>query len=79
MQHLADWSVPIAPQRNIDIITDPTAQRDMPTLPKILQVVREIGPIKILGQAHPQQAGKADGNVAVAGKIHQNAQRDSGQ
>ena len=77
--HAPDGAEATTAEWDVNVIADPRAERDVPALPKILQVTREVGPIEILGQIHAEEFGDTDGDVAVAGEIEQNAKRQHRQ
>ena len=66
-----------ASERNVDVIANPSTERDMPALPEFLEIAREIGPTKVLRQSDAEHAGQADGNVTVPTEIEKNADRNN--
>src|ERR1700690_1537449 len=71
--------VPVAPDGDVDIVADPAGERHVPALPEVLQVPCQVGPAEVLRQRDPQEARKANRNVAIPGEIHQDAERDGHQ
>src|ERR1039457_5387426 len=64
-------AVTAAAERDVDVVADPEAERDVPADPEILQVARRIGPVEVLRKADAEYPGAADRDVAVAREIHQ--------
>src|ERR1019366_5956562 len=59
-------ALPAAAERDVDVVADPEAERDVPADPEILQVARRIGPVEVLRKADAEYPGAADRDVAVA-------------
>src|SRR5450432_114902 len=66
-------SMPVSTEWNINIIANPTTQRYMPALPKVLHAAREIRPVKIFRKPNIEQERKSNGDIAVTGKIHEDS------
>ena len=60
----------VPPERNVDIVAHPAAERDMPPLPEVPDVSRKIGPVEIFRQTDPQKARRADRDIGITRKIH---------
>ena len=58
-----------AAQRNINVIPEPSSKRDMPTTPKLCYIPGEIREIKVTHQIDAKQAGRANGNIGISGKV----------
>ena len=74
IQQLPGAPLPVSTQRNIEIVTEPGAERDMPTPPEFRDAAGQIGVPKVLREPEAENPAKADGHVAVAGKIIVNLQ-----
>src|SRR5215831_10451528 len=58
-----------AADRNIDIVTNPRAERDMPAPPELRDARREVWPMKILRQMNAHHAGITDRDVRVPAEV----------
>src|ERR1043166_8205542 len=59
----------LATERNVEIVAQPTRQRDVPALPEFRGRGREIGREEIARQLDAEQLGDAAGDVGIGGKI----------
>ena len=51
----------------------------MPSLPKVLDTGRGVGPVKVWRQANTDHSGQSDGDVAVSAEIEENSKSDRGE
>ena len=56
-------------QRNVNVVSEPAAEGDMPPTPKLGHCTRHIWIIKILKKVKTQHPPKADGHIRVTGEI----------
>ena len=56
-------------QGDIDVVAEPSRQRDVPTTPELGNVAAEIRHVEVPHQPDAEQLGRADGNVAVAREV----------
>lgn len=59
----------VATERNVEVITEPGGQGDVPASPELGDVAGEIGLVEILGQLNAQQAADPPGDIGVAGEV----------
>ncbi|MNF82187.1 hypothetical protein D3C84_644870 [compost metagenome] len=65
----------VTAQRNVQIVAQPTGQRQMPASPEVLDAARKIGAVEVLGEVKAQHQAQADGHGAVAGEVEKQLQR----
>src|SRR5262249_28762758 len=70
---LHEQAAPPAAQRDVDVVADPARQRDVPALPELGDVARDVGVPEVRWQLEPQHAREPDRDVAVAGEVEQDA------
>ena len=58
-----------ASQGDIDIIPEPSSERNMPPAPKLCYVAAEIRHVEVAHQLDTKQLGRAYGNVGIARKV----------
>ena len=58
-----------AAQRNINIIPEPSRQRDVPTAPKLRNITAEIRHVEVPHQLNAEQFGRAYGNVGITREV----------
>lgn len=61
--------VPATAERDVNVVPDPRAERDVPAPPEIADVARKIRPIEILGQPNAHHTSEPDRHVAVAAEV----------
>lgn len=66
---------PVAAQRDIDIVAEPSAEGDMPPPPELRRAPRDIRIIEVLHEVEPEHASETNRHIAVPGKIKVNLQR----
>ena len=54
---------------NVDIVTEPGGEGNVPATPELGDVAAEIGHVEIASQVDAEEFGTADGDVAVAGEV----------
>jgi len=59
----------VSPERDIEIITEPGRQGDMPTMPEFRYGGGLIRPIEIVPEAKTQHLGGAYGNIGISGEV----------
>ena len=59
----------IAAQADIEVVTQPLRQADVPAPPELLRIDGEIGLSEIAHEAKAEHLGNAAGNVRIAGKV----------
>ena len=69
VQDLAGTGAAVATERDIDVVTQPGHQRDMPAAPEITDGGGEIGCAEVLHQLDAEETGTADSNVGVAREV----------
>lgn len=62
-------AVAVAAERNVNVVPNPGAQRNVPARPEITQAGGRVGVIKIFRQTEPEHLGKTEGDVGVAAEI----------
>ena len=65
----APCSVPVAAQRDVQVIPQPARQRHVPAAPELLGILRLVRGIEVLGQIETHEHGDTGGDVRVAGEI----------
>src|SRR5205823_3016347 len=78
IDRLAHRATATAAQRDIDIVTNPGAQGDVPALPEGGQVTRQVRPAEVLRQhdaVHPREANR---HVTVTAEVQQYAGTETG-
>ena len=58
-----------AAERDVDIITEPAAHRDMPALPEICDAVRDKRIVEVFREVEAQHAAEADRHIGITGKV----------
>ena len=64
-----DVALPVTPQGDIQIVTEPAGQGNVPTPPKLLDICRLIWLIKIPRQLDVEHQATAYSHIAITGKI----------
>ena len=68
-----------AAQRNVNVIANPRAERDVPPGPEIAEAGGSVGVVEIFGKAHAEHLGEAERDVGVAAEIEENAGGERGE
>lgn len=63
-------------KRDVQVVSEPSRKRDVPTTPELGDVSREIGHLEIGHQSNAKQACCSDGNVTVAREVTVNLERE---
>ena len=58
-----------AAHREIDIVPEPAAERDVPAVPELREGAGDVGIVEVLLEAEAEHRPKADGHVGIAGEI----------
>ncbi len=66
IQAVTPFRHPVAAERDIDIVSEPCGERNVPAAPELLDRKGEVGAFEIGHQIDPEQLGTADGNIRVA-------------
>lgn len=68
-------------QRDIDVIPEPSRQRDVPTPPELGDVAAEIRHVEVAHQPDPKELRRSDGDVRVAREVAVNleSEEDGGE
>ena len=66
----------IAAKRDINILSKPATERHMPASPEFGDIAAEVGDVEVAHQFDSKQFGRTDGNVAVAGEVSINLERE---
>ena len=69
IQQLPGAPLPVSAKRDIEIIAEPRAERNMPAPPEFRDAARQIGVLEVLRKPESKNPAKADGHVAVAREI----------
>ena len=69
-------AVPVAAQRNVEIVAQPAGERHVPAMPEIGDAEGQIRAAEIHREMEAEQHRHADGHVGVAGKIEEDLQRE---
>ena len=69
--------LPVATQRDIHIIPEPTAEAHVPATPELCDAGGQIGIIEILQEPETQNPAQADGHVGITGEVKINLQAES--
>ena len=67
--------LPIAAQRDVEVVAEPLAERDVPAAPEVGDVRRQIGHAEVLRQVVADHLRRAQGHVRVAGEVAVDLQR----
>ncbi len=62
-------ALPVAAQRDVQVVAQPRRQGDVPTPPELRHTGRLVGGTEVIGKLEPQEKGDANGHVAVAGEV----------
>ena len=65
----AEGDVPVSSKGNVEVVLQPTRERDVPTLPKVGTVGSLIRRVEILGEIESHELGEAYRNVGVSREI----------
>ena len=57
------------PERDVDVVADPAAERDVPASPELRDVSAEVRPVEVLGDHDAEQVAAADGDVGVRREV----------
>ena len=66
---LAHLTLTVASQGDIDIVTNPRRQRDMPATPEIGDTLRTVRGVEVHGETEAQQQGDTDSHITIAREI----------
>ncbi len=69
-------SHPISAQRNVEIVSKPRRQADVPSPPEVGESTRGIGKPEVIGQIESQAQRNADGTDGVAKEIAEDLKRE---
>src|ERR1035438_6643943 len=61
--------LPAAAQGNVEVVAQPTGERDVPAPPEVRHAGRQVRTPEVDREVKSEQLGHADGHVRVAGKI----------
>ena len=78
VEHIAQGLHPVAAQRDIDIIPEPTAQRHVPAAPELGNAAGNEGRVKVFQQVEAENVAQTDGHIAVAREVEVNLQGKGG-
>src|SRR5438067_209974 len=65
----APSSAAIAAQRDIEVITQPTGERDVPARPEFAEAAREVRAVEVDAEVESENARQSDGDARIAGEI----------
>ena len=65
----AAYAVTVAAKRDVEIVAEPSGERDVPSMPELREVAAVIGEGKVLAQTDAEHCCNADADVAVAAEI----------
>lgn len=65
-----------AAQRDIDVIAEPSRQRNVPSAPELGNVAAEIRHVEVAHQPDAEQLRSADGDVGISGEIAVNLESE---
>src|SRR6516162_5125733 len=68
-------TAPVAPERNVEIISKPVGQRNMPALPEFAYRLGDVRENEVFEEAKSEHQSQANGHIGVAGEIKINLQR----
>ena len=60
---------PVAAQRNVYIVPEPTAQAHVPPPPELRDAGGDVGIVEVFYKMEPEDTAQTDGHVAVTGKV----------
>ena len=60
---------PIAPEGDVEVVPQPTRERDVPAPPEVLDGQGRVGTVEVLREADAEQQGDADRDVRVAAEV----------
>ena len=69
VQNLPLYTLTVSAQRNIDIFSEPGAERNMPPSPEFRNALGHIRIFKILQKMKAKHPAQADGHIGIPGKI----------
>ena len=75
VEKLPPLPLPVAAERDIEIVAEPTAERNVPPPPEFRDARCDIRIVEILREPEAENAPQANGHVAVAGKVIINLQQ----
>ena len=65
--------MPTAPERDVEIVPNPTTQTDVPSAPEVGEITCRVWEIEVGRYSNPEQACESNSDIAIATKIEQNA------
>ena len=58
-----------AAKGDVDVVSEPRGERDVPTAPELRNGFRQIGLTEVLHQVEAQYTGGSDGDIGIAGEV----------
>ena len=71
----ADGALPVAAERDVQVVAQPARQRHVPAPPELLDRPRAVGPVEVLRELEPEQLRDADRDVGVAARSRSRSAR----
>ena len=71
----AQLAFAVASQRDVEVVSQPRRERDVPTSPELGDGGRVVGGIEVLGEVEAHQKGQTDGHIRVAREVAVDLQR----
>ena len=59
----------LPPEGDVEVVAQPSGQRDVPAAPEVLQVARGVGRVEVDGEPDAEQEGEPDGDVGVPAEV----------
>ena len=75
IQQLPPQSLPVAAQRDVDVLTEPCGQADVPPPPELRHGAGLIGIVEVLQKPEAEQPAQADGHIGIAGEVEIDLER----
>ena len=78
VQEAAKIAMPASAQGNMDVITNPGAQRDVPAVPELADICGQVGP-EVCGNGNSHHSSESNRDVTISAEIEKNSEGDGGK
>ena len=65
----AEYAVTITAERDVEVVSEPRRERDMPSVPELCEVAASVGEVEILTQPDAKHSSNAYAYVAIAAEV----------
>jgi len=79
VEKAANGAVAVSAEGNVDVVSNPRTQRDVPAGPEIAEAGGRVGIVEILRQAQAEHLREPQGDVGVTAEIEENARGERGE